>query len=337
MRLNGSIGIAFVCYPKNCFLEFFGNYMILTVTLNSAIDEVLVIDQFLSDQDQDIKVRISCVGGKGLDCSVTLSQLEVETTGLTFLAGENGKKLKRLVRKYGIHPEVVWTEGETRVCYVISEARLKHISHLKANALLINETHVVKLKSKLKRCLNDADWTILAGSLPAGLSPSIYGELTEISHRAKVPVLIDCWGKALLDSLQQHPEIIKMNLDEYNQTFGQKVKTITDLRYNVGPIILKNQINALVITCGEDGIFAQKQDRIYYVRVPNQQIQNAAGAGDAASAALVWRLSEGDDWSKALHWAGAVSAASVLTQETGLVRLQDVNIIFPLVTVIETD
>ena len=126
-----------------------------------------------------------------------------------------------------------------------------------------------------------------------------------------------------------------MNLDEYNQTFGQKAKSITDLFHATDRIMVENQLNALVITCGEEGIFAQTQEKVFHVQVPTQPVLSAAGAGDVASAALVWRFASGDDWFRALQWAGAASAASVLTEATGEVKLEDVNTLFPLVKVNE--
>ncbi len=67
--------------------------------------------------------------------------------------------------------------------------------------------------------------------------------------------------------------------------------------------------------------------------VPPQAAINAAGAGDAASAGLVWRLSEGDSWEEALKWCGAVSAAAVLTEATGEVRMEDAEKLYPQVSV----
>src|SRR3989304_5971473 len=67
--------------------------MILTVTLNSAIDKVLLIDEFTPDFPMQARKVIISVGGKGLDSSVVLSHLAVETVGLTFVAGENGRGL----------------------------------------------------------------------------------------------------------------------------------------------------------------------------------------------------------------------------------------------------
>ncbi len=72
---------------------------------------------------------------------------------------------------------------------------------------------------------------------------------------------------------------------------------------------------------------------IFLVKAPEQKPVNAAGAGDSVSSTLAWRLSLGEDWKSALHWAGAVSAATVLTKRTGDVEMQDVDRIMPDVTV----
>src|SRR3990170_943994 len=134
--------------------------MILTVTLNSAIDKVLLIDEFTPDFPMLAKKVIVSVGGKGLDSSVVLSHLAVETVGLTFVAGENGRVLIDLLDGYGIISEAIWVNGETRICYVIAETNNGQVSHIKSGELLIEQDHINQFMQVFTRWLSSCNLVI---------------------------------------------------------------------------------------------------------------------------------------------------------------------------------
>jgi 1-phosphofructokinase family hexose kinase len=312
--------------------------MFLTVTLNTGVDRVLLIDELLLGCPVKARKEVICVGGKGLDVSVALRGLELPTVGLAFMAGQNGRLLEEIITAYGIQPDSIWVEGETRVSYVIAEARYRRVSHIQVGELLFCPEYVQSLLAHYAARLKEARFAILAGSIPAALDPGLYVELTRLARAAAVPVLIDSRAAYITPSLagpsDHRPDILKQNWDEFNSTFGLDTKTLDELLAAAQQVQAKYLLNALVITCGADGLLAVRPGASYRVIVPPQAAINAAGAGDAASAGLAWRLSEGDSWEEALRWCGAVSAAAVLTEATGEVRLEDAKQLYPQVSVI---
>jgi 1-phosphofructokinase family hexose kinase len=308
--------------------------MILTLTLNTAVDRVLLVDELIPGQPVAARKEVVCVGGKGLDASVALSGLGVPTVGLSLMAGSTGKLLESIVASYGIVPETIWVEGESRTCYVIAEANYQRVSHIKVGQLVVRPDHIAQLKVRYEQCLKEARWVVLAGSVPEMVSPGIYGELTAMARQAGVPVLLDSLKQHVLHALPFPPEILKMNQDEFSLTFNLPDPSLDVLRSAARRVRTEHNLPALVITRGAEGILAITPQGEYQVHIPVQQVVNAAGAGDAASAALAWRFGEGDLWVEALRWAGAVSAAAVLTEGTGEVRREDAERIYPQVTVI---
>jgi 1-phosphofructokinase family hexose kinase len=311
--------------------------MFLTVTLNTGVDRVLLIDELLLGSPVKARKEVICVGGKGLDVSVALCGLELPTVGLSFMAGQNGRLLEKIITAYGIQPDTIWVEGETRVSYVIAEARYRRVSHIQVGELLFRPENVESLLEHYAARLKEARFAILAGSIPPALDPGLYGELTCLARAAGVPVLIDSRAAYIPPSLagppDHRPDILKQNWDEFNSTFGIETKTLDELLAAARHLQAEYSLNAMVITCGADGILAVLPGASYRVTVPPQAAINAAGAGDAASAALAWRLSLGETWEQALRWCGAVSAAAVLTEATGEVRLEDAKQLFPRVSV----
>src|SRR3972149_4065966 len=230
--------------------------MILTVTLNSAIDKVLLIDEFKPNFPMQAKKVLLSVGGKGLDSSVVLSHLGVKTIGLTFVAGENGRTLIELLDGYEIIPEAIWVRGETRICYVIAETNTGKVSHIKFGEMLIDQDHVDQFMQVFTNRLSSCSWLICAGSIPKSLSNSFYGTLVQRAALAEGPTLVDACESAILDTLPYKPAIVKMNWDEFEKTFGITANRIEDLITAANQAYYQHHLENLVLTCRGEGIIA---------------------------------------------------------------------------------
>ncbi len=307
--------------------------MILTVTLNTALDQVLFIDEWKTGSVMRTDRIITSVGGKGLDSSVVLRHLGVETVGLCFVAGSTGEKLIQVVENYGITPETVWVDGETRIAHVIIEQSRHRHSHIIAGRLCITDAHCEQLLNKFTQRLKEASFVICAGSIPPEVSPNFYGRLTQIAHQSGIPILIDSQDAGILGSLAETPEILKMNSHEFEHTFQVEAGTMDSLVRCAVQVYNHHRMNGLVITCAEDGILAFSPQGAFHAIAPLQLAVNAAGAGDAVSSALAWRLGSGEPWSEALRWAAAASAATVLTEGTADCNLEDIRRIYPEVQI----
>jgi len=307
--------------------------MFLTVTLNTGVDRVLLIEELLLGSPVRARKEVICVGGKGLDVSVALRGLGLPTVGLSFLAGKNGQLLEEIISAYGIQPATIWVGGETRVSYVIAEAKHRRVSHIQVGELEISAGQLKEMLDRFQDELRAARFAVLSGSIPPCLSPDFYAQLIGMARTAGVPALLDSRGEYARRVLDCPPEILKQNWDEFNQTFGFQTHSLDELLAAARQAQAAYGLPALVVTCGADGILAVRLGVSYRVSVPPQEAVNAAGAGDAASAGLVWRLSEGDSWEDALKWCGAVSAAATLTEATGEVVKAEAERLYPQVQV----
>ena len=307
--------------------------MILTVTPNTALDRILFIDEWISGTPMRTRKVVTSVGGKGLDSSVVLRHLGVETVGLCFMAGKVGQELLDLVNGYGIIPDPIWVNGNTRIAHVISELKHRRHSHVIAGELTVSDQNVKDFLSRFRQLVTQADWVICAGTVPSGMKASFYGEITDIAKQAGVPTLIDSSKDSILQALPYKPSIVKMNWEEFQWTFAQKANSVSELIHLSHQVYVDMQLNALVLTLGIKGILAFSKEGNYLVTPPIQQAVNAAGAGDAVSSALTWRFSLGDSWEQALRWGAATSAAVVLTEGTADCHMEDILRIMPEVVI----
>ncbi|MEZ4862321.1 MAG: hexose kinase [Caldilineaceae bacterium] len=303
--------------------------MILTLTANSALDRLLFVEEFVPGTTMRPHKMVDYVGGKGFDTSIILRCLGVDTVALGFVAGETGRRLAHLLDGYGIRHDLVWVEGATRLAHVVVETAHHRHSHLIGGQLLVTPAAIAELSQRYRVHLCEATWVIMAGTLPPNVPTTLYHTWIELAHAAQRPTLLDCAGAPMREALAARPTIVKLNWSEFQQTFGGNATTLAELQHQAQALYQREQLTHLVITCGEAGILALTPGTTYLATAPIQQAVNAAGAGDAVSATLVWRLTLGEDWPTALHWAAAVSAAEVLTEGTAEVHLTDAEAILP--------
>ena len=307
--------------------------MILTICPNPALDKIIFIEKWIAGTPMRTNKINVCVGGKGLNSSVALRHLGLETVGMGFFAGKTGKELIEILEEYGVQPLPVWVDGETRISHVIAERDTQIHSHVITGDVIISENQKTEFFEKYKIFALKANWIIFGGSLPASLPDDFYVDYIDYAKKIGVPSLIDSQKESLVYGIKAQPEIVKMNREEFEWTFNQKADSHKMLISQARELRSSLKIQNLVMTLSREGIIALTTEGNFYAVAPQQVPVNAAGAGDSASSALVWKLSEHENWETALRWAAAVSSASVLTERTADFHFEDVNRIFPQVRI----
>ena len=307
--------------------------MILTLTTNAALDRIIFIDEFRPGAVMRPERMIDRMGGKGLCASVALRTMAVDTLGISFVAGDIGQRLMRLLDGYGVRHDLVWLPGETRLAHVLAEQKRQRHSHVIVGNLPVTAEAVADFLRRYQTHLPQADWVVAAGSLPPGAPADFYQTVVEMAHKAGKSILIDGTGPPIRSMLPARPTILKMNWTEFNHTFERATDTLGALQYHAQIVYKQERLTHLVLTCEARGILALTPEGTYLAAAPAQQVVNAAGAGDAASGTLAWRQAKGDSFPKALRWAAAVSAAVVLTEGTADCNLADIERLLPETTV----
>ena len=88
--------------------------MIVTVTLNPAVDEEFVVSDFRPGGWFRSTQADRTPGGKGINVSIMLRQLGYESTTMGYLAGFNGSYILDSLRRKRITTSFIHVRGETR-------------------------------------------------------------------------------------------------------------------------------------------------------------------------------------------------------------------------------
>ena len=291
--------------------------MILALNLNAALDKIYFIERFSPTTNMRVSKAGTYIGGKGLDAALVLQTLGAPMLAISFIAGSTGKILAGLLDENQMSHELIWLPGDTREAVVLIETDFHRHSHITTSGYSVTREDCDQFLNKMATFAGQAEWGLMAGSLPKGAPPDFYAEMIALLQQNGVKTLIDHSGSGMLEAIKKSPDIVKMNQSEFQETFQVQVRNPEDWIPECRRQLDHFKLKSLVITCGKDGILAFTPEGDFKAGLAQEIVEvNAAGAGDAVSAALVYYLSLGNSWSQALLWAIATSAAVVLTEGT---------------------
>ena len=197
--------------------------MIYTITFNPALDYTIKINNLKTGKINRSEKEVILAGGKGINVSIILKELNLETTALGFIAGFVGNEIERKVKKYGIKTDFVKIENETsRINVKIAEKDRE--TAINSKGPLINNQYIELLYDKIEKIQN-GDILVLSGSVPKGIENNIYQNICKKLERKNVKIIIDTTGELLLNTLKYKPFLIKPNKDELGEIFNVKLSS----------------------------------------------------------------------------------------------------------------
>lgn len=297
--------------------------MIVTVTMNPAIDRTIDIGTFVHGGLNRIKRTCMDAGGKGINVSKTIHHLGGETVATGFVAGNAGETIQRVLADYGIPADFVSVSGETRTnTKVVEEGGV--VTELNEPGPKVTQEKLEELITKLEGYAAPGTLVVLSGSIPRGVPKDIYGVLTEKMHAKGAAVLLDADGELFACSLYAKPDMIKPNIVELEQYFANGQNGASEARQKptcghiteLGQRLLDRGIGQVAISMGGDGAVFMKNGCTVRCRALPVQVHSTVGAGDAMVAALAYAWEQGLSFEQAAALGMASSAGAVTTVGT---------------------
>lgn len=281
--------------------------MILTVTLNAALDVTYFVDRLTAHASHRVDVSHARAGGKGVNVARVLAALghQVAVTGL--VGGDTGRLIREELRIPGLTDNLVPIAGESRRTLTV-------VSRKDGDATVFNEAgpsiatgEFAAFRTRFTQLARTARVVVLAGSLPPGLPADAYGQLILLAKAAGAATVLDTSGPALLAALGAGPDVVKPNAAELAAVTGHP-----DLAAGAAELRALGA-RTVVASSGPDGLHAITPDGSWRATPPEHLAGNPTGAGDACVAALAAGLATATPWPDTLREAVALSAAAVLS------------------------
>lgn len=286
--------------------------MIVTVTMNPAIDKTVEISKLNAGELNRIHKVEYDAGGKGINVSKTIRELGGESIATGFLGGNAGRTIENVLKEKGIAHDFIWVDGETRTNTKVFEEN-GAVTELNEPGVEINEEQVEELLAKLENYANETTLFVLAGSIPKGVDIGIYERMIRLLHKKGAKVLLDADGCLFRQALDAGPDIIKPNRKELEEYIGidyrasdrDLVKTARKLR--------EKGIDTVAVSMGKSGAMLIKEG--YEVKCPALKVKahSTVGAGDAFVAALSYSWDQKSSNEDMVKICMAASAGAVTT------------------------
>lgn len=286
--------------------------MVYTVTLNPALDCFVRPEHFVPGEVCRYQQAEFLPGGKGVNVSLLLESLGIETAAAGIAAGFTGRELTNLLERAGCPTDFLFLErGMTRVnMKIVPEGQAE--TALNGDGPNVTAEELAPLKEKLAG-LRAGDFLALAGSVPGSLPQDIYARLMRAVPQG-VEVVVDASGPALLEAVRERPFLVKPNLEELGEVFGTKLNGAED-----GLAYAKKLQNMgarnVAVTLGGGGALLLTEDKQILERaaLPGREV-SSVGAGDSFVAGFLYGWLREQDAAQALDWAMAAGAATAFCQ-----------------------
>lgn len=284
--------------------------MIYTLTLNPSLDYTIVLDNFHIGKVNRTAEENLYPGGKGINVSIVLKRLGVESVALGFLAGFTGNEIERLAKEAGCSTDFIrLKDGYSRINVKI---RMGKESEINARGPEITGEDMDALFGRLDG-LAPEDFLVLAGSIPAGLPSDSYERILRRLKEKKVKAVVDAEKDLLVNALKYRPFLIKPNRDELGAIFGVKLKSGDEIIHYAKRLQKMGAENVLVSMAGDGAILAASDGRILRALPPSGKVVNSVGSGDSMVAGFLAGYLHTGDFENALKvgiCAGSATAFS---------------------------
>lgn len=285
--------------------------MIYTVTFNPSLDYIVSVEDFELGLTNRTSSELMLPGGKGINVSIVLENLGIESIALGFVAGFTGTEIVRELKERGINADFIpIEEGMSRI-----NLKLKSIDGTEINGCGpdISEEKVNLLMRRLD-LLGEGDVLILAGSIPMSMPDDIYRKIMAQLRDRGVLIVVDATQDLLLNVLEYHPFLIKPNNHELGEIFHVELKNREDVVPYAKKLQEMGAQNVLVSMAGEGAVLITKEGEVYEAPAPKGKLVNAVGAGDSMVAGFVAGWMKTHDYEYAFRMGLSAGSASAFSE-----------------------
>ncbi len=284
--------------------------MIYTVTFNPSLDYIVSVPDFQLGMTNRTSSELMFAGGKGINVSIVLKQLGLDSTALGFTAGFTGEEIAKRLEADGVQTDFIKVPaGISRI-----NVKLKNIDGTEINGMgpEIGPEELKQLLARLDR-LAAGDVLVLAGSIPKSMPDDIYQDILKRLDQRNILSVVDATGELLVNVLKHHPFLIKPNNHELGELFGVELKTKEQVVSYAKKLQEQGAKNVLVSMGGQGAVLVSETGEVYMADAPKGELKNSVGAGDSMVAGFITGWTEKKSYEHAFRMGVSTGSASAFS------------------------
>ncbi len=300
--------------------------MILTVTLNAAIDRTYRIDGFALDVVNRPQESWIVAGGKGINVARVVHRLGGNVVATGLLGGHNGEFIAAALADEGVRGEFVRVAGESRTCIAAVDHTRKSQTEINEIGPTISEAELTAFNDRYCELLDELrpHYVTLSGSVPSGVPESVYRDMIGCARDYGALCVLDSSSDPLRQGVTAEPWMVKPNMAELEHLSGMSAHTPHEVA-DLASETLELGVSVVVATMGSQGcVCVTNQDR-FRVRSPDVPFVSAVGSGDAFLGAFLVATEQGASIRDACRRGVAAGADNACRYGAGFVEREEVD------------
>ena len=293
--------------------------MIVTVTMNAAIDRTLTVPNFQRGQRHRASQGLTLAGGKGLNIARALKRMGVPVVATGLAGGRTGTRIVEELTSEAILNDFVRIEEDSRTSTAIVDPTGGSYTEVNEWGPHVQPDELEMLQEKLAYLSRGADYVVFAGSLPRGIDDGFCASALRDVNRRGVRTVLDSEGEPLRLGVQAEPFLVSPNDREAEGLVGQEFHDDDDFLAGLEAISELGARNVLITR--QSGCWAllrtEREKSRYRALAPRVEPVSAVGSGDVLLAGFIAASLEGRSDEEALRSAVAAGAASTLELGAG--------------------
>ena len=301
--------------------------MIVTVTLNAAIDRTLTVPNFQLGQRHRASAGLTLAGGKGINVARALKRLGVPVVATGLAGGRTGTRIIEELTGEAILNDFVRIADESRTSTAVVDPTGGSYTEINEWGPHVEPEELDMLLEKLRYLSSGAEFVVLAGSLPRGVDAGFYAELIRELSRRQVPTVLDSEAEPLRLGLEAEPFLVSPNQREAEALVGNEFQTDEDFQHALSAIEAMGA-HGVVITL-KTGCYAllaagKTKARMFRAWIPRIEAVSTVGSGDAFLAGFLSAHQAGQAADQCLKMGLACGAANTQTVGAGVFESREV-------------
>ncbi len=301
--------------------------MIITVTLNPALDKTVTLPGFAVNTVNRVEAIRLDPGGKGINVSKVVLALGGKTVAISVLGGSNGGYIKGALDAMGLPNQMILTESATRTNLKIVDPVLGTNTDINEQGSPLSAETLEKVWQVLCQTVKPGDTVVFAGKNPPGMADDLLAYWIRELKKLDVRICVDTVGTPMILALAEKPDIIKPNKAELSELMNRDLNT-DDQIVGAARELVNAGVGLVAVSMGSGGAVFVTKDQCIRGYSPKVTVGSTVGAGDSMMAALAHYTDAGCSLEETARRAIATATAKVMCSGS---EAPDLSAILPLI------
>ena len=301
--------------------------MIITVTLNPALDKTVTLPGFAVNTVNRVEAVRLDPGGKGINVSKAVLALGGKTMAISVLGGSNGGYIKAALDAMNLPNQMILTDRPTRTNLKIVDPALGTNTDINEPGSPLTEDVLDKVWQAITQTVRPGDTVVFAGKNPPGMADDLLATWIRELKKNGVRVCVDTVGTPMHMALCEKPDIIKPNKAEFSELMGRELGSDDEIIAAARDLV-NSGVGLAVVSLGSGGAVFATKDQCVRGYSPKVTVGSTVGAGDSMMAALAYYTETGCSLEETARRAIATATAKVMCSGS---EAADLSAILPLI------